>query len=114
MSTLSSRQPQQLQQYSSTTLLILYLHKPCPLKSHQYGRGSRYSRVRCTCLHQLIHLLIPHRLFEDDLLSVIDARTDSLQSLRELGPPDLVHLVKNPIKGAQKQVRQVFNAQSSY
>jgi hypothetical protein len=45
----------------------------------------------------------PLRLFEDDLLTVVDARTDSLQTLRELGPPDLVHLIKVPIKGAPKQ-----------
>lgn len=45
------------------------------------------------------------RLFEDDAQSVIEVRTDSLQTLRELGPPDLVHLVKQPAKSsASKQV----------
>jgi len=44
------------------------------------------------------------RLYEDDAQSVIEVRTDSLQSLRELGPPDLVHLVKQPVKSSTKQV----------
>jgi len=35
---------------------------------------------------------------------VIEIRTDSLQSLRELGPPDLVHLVKQPVKSTAKSV----------
>jgi hypothetical protein len=51
-----------------------------------------------------VPLLTCGRIFEDDLHSVIDARTESLQTLRELGPPDLAQLVKIPIKGAQKQV----------
>lgn len=34
----------------------------------------------------------------------IDARTESLISLRELGPPDLVHLAKQPLRNAGKQV----------
>jgi Chs5-Arf1p-binding protein BUD7/BCH1 len=36
---------------------------------------------------------------------VIEIRTDSLSSLRELGPPDLIHLVKQPTKSTVKQVR---------
>ncbi|KZF19685.1 clathrin-coated vesiclec protein [Xylona heveae TC161] len=35
---------------------------------------------------------------EEDIQSSIDARTDALQTLRELGPPDLVHLVKQSTK----------------
>jgi hypothetical protein len=50
-------------------------------------------------------LLILHtRLFEDDAHSVVEIRTDSLSTLRELGPPDLVHLIKQPVKSANKQV----------
>ena len=45
------------------------------------------------------------RLFEDDAHSVVDIRTDSLPTLRELGPPDLVHLVKQPVKSSNRQVR---------
>lgn len=46
------------------------------------------------------------RLIEDeDLYSCIDARTDSLQTLRELGPPDLCHLVKQSVKAGNRQVR---------
>ncbi|OQN95416.1 hypothetical protein B0A48_18431 [Cryoendolithus antarcticus] len=43
-------------------------------------------------------------LFEDDSHSVVEIRTDSLQGLRELGPPDLVHLVKQPNKSTTRQV----------
>ena len=44
------------------------------------------------------------RIFEDDSTSVVEIRTENLQSLRELGPPDLVHLVKQPVKSTSKQV----------
>ncbi|EGS21722.1 uncharacterized protein CTHT_0035890 [Thermochaetoides thermophila DSM 1495] len=43
-------------------------------------------------------------LTEEALHEAIDARTESLASLRELGPPDLVHLVKQPIRNAGKQI----------
>jgi len=43
-------------------------------------------------------------LYEDQLQSSVQARSESLQTLRELGPPDLVHLVKQPIKSAAKQL----------
>jgi hypothetical protein len=58
----------------------------------------------------MVPLLTYGRIFEDDLHTVVDARTESLQTLRELGPPDLAQLVKIPIKGAQKQV---WSARSS-
>jgi hypothetical protein len=47
----------------------------------------------------------PRRLTEEVLHEAIDARTDSLVSLRELGPPDLVHLVKQPLRSGGKPVR---------
>ncbi|KAF2111673.1 bud site selection protein [Lophiotrema nucula] len=43
-------------------------------------------------------------IYEDELHSAIEARAESLQTLRELGPPDLVHLIKQPIKSTTKQV----------
>ncbi|KAF2016296.1 chaps-domain-containing protein [Aaosphaeria arxii CBS 175.79] len=43
-------------------------------------------------------------IYEDELHTAIEARAESLQTLRELGPPDLVHLIKQPIKSATKQV----------
>ncbi|KAF2729042.1 chaps-domain-containing protein [Polyplosphaeria fusca] len=43
-------------------------------------------------------------LYEEELHSAIEARAESLQTLRELGPPDLVHLIKQPIKSTTKQV----------
>lgn len=48
------------------------------------------------------------RIFEEELHTAVDARTESLQTLRELGPPDLVHLIKQPIKGAPKQVSHPY------
>ena len=45
------------------------------------------------------------RIVENELHESINARTDSLQSLRELGPPDLVHLIKSQPKAAVKEVR---------
>lgn len=45
-----------------------------------------------------------NRLYEEELLSAIESRTEALQALRELGPPDLVHLIKQPVKSTTKQV----------
>lgn len=44
------------------------------------------------------------RIFEHHDNEAVDLRTDSLQHLRELGPPDLVQLVKQPIKSTAKAV----------
>jgi hypothetical protein len=41
---------------------------------------------------------------EEELFVAVDARTESLQSLRELGPPDLVYLVKQPKANSTRQV----------
>ncbi|CAI6092885.1 unnamed protein product [Clonostachys chloroleuca] len=43
-------------------------------------------------------------LTEEVLHESLDARTESLSSLRELGPPDLVHLVKQGIRNQGKQI----------
>ncbi|OAL00377.1 chaps-domain-containing protein [Phaeosphaeriaceae sp. SRC1lsM3a] len=43
-------------------------------------------------------------IYEDELQSAIEARSETLQTLRELGPPDLVHLIKQPIKSPTKQI----------
>ncbi|KAH4130148.1 hypothetical protein HBH47_025030 [Parastagonospora nodorum] len=43
-------------------------------------------------------------IYEDELHSAIEARSESLQTLRELGPPDLVHLIKQPVKSTTKQI----------
>ena len=45
------------------------------------------------------------RLYEDDAHPVVEVRSDSLQSLRELGPPDLIHITKQPVRSTTKQVR---------
>lgn len=41
---------------------------------------------------------------EEDIYAAVDARTETLQNLRELGPPDLVYLVKQPKANANRQV----------
>ncbi|KAF1974787.1 chaps-domain-containing protein [Bimuria novae-zelandiae CBS 107.79] len=43
-------------------------------------------------------------IFEEELSSAIEARSETLNTLRELGPPDLVHLIKQPIRDPKKQV----------
>lgn len=44
------------------------------------------------------------RIIEEEIESAIDSRNDSLSALRELGPPDLVHLVKQSVKSGGRQV----------
>ncbi|OCK79280.1 chaps-domain-containing protein [Lepidopterella palustris CBS 459.81] len=44
-------------------------------------------------------------IFEEELHSAVEARSETLQTLRELGPPDLVHLVKQP-KQSQSTTKQ--------
>ncbi|KAF4552231.1 BCH1-like protein [Elsinoe fawcettii] len=51
----------------------------------------------------MIQTAVPE-IFEDENHPVIDVRTETLQTLRELGPPDLVHLIKQPIKSTSKQI----------
>ncbi|KAJ5386573.1 hypothetical protein N7509_009114 [Penicillium cosmopolitanum] len=46
---------------------------------------------------------VPEIHEEDDIYVAVDARSDSLQSLRELGPPDLVYLVKQPKANSTRQ-----------
>lgn len=67
---------------------------------------DRSAGVRCSISMRPLTKLIDRssRLFEDDSHSVVEIRTDSLSTLRELGPPDLVHLVKQPVKSTNKQV----------
>ncbi|KAJ6033733.1 uncharacterized protein N7446_007972 [Penicillium canescens] len=48
---------------------------------------------------------VPEIHEEEDIFVAVDARTESLQSLRELGPPDLVYLVKQP-KANSNSTRQ--------
>ncbi|KAA8892744.1 Chs5p-Arf1p-binding proteins-domain-containing protein [Sphaerosporella brunnea] len=43
-------------------------------------------------------------IVENEIHESINARTESLQSLRELGPPDLVHLIKSQPKAAVKEI----------
>ncbi|KAL8732115.1 MAG: hypothetical protein Q9181_004068 [Wetmoreana brouardii] len=42
-------------------------------------------------------------IVEEEIDSAIESRNDALPTLRELGPPDLVHLVKQSIKSGNKQ-----------
>lgn len=47
---------------------------------------------------------VPELVEDDAARSVLDVRTDTLQTLRELGPPDMVYLVKQSTKSSSKQV----------
>ncbi|EEA27420.1 bud site selection protein [Talaromyces marneffei ATCC 18224] len=42
----------------------------------------------------MVQPAVPEIYEEEDVFTAVDARTESLQNLRELGPPDLVYLVK--------------------
>ena len=48
---------------------------------------------------------MPFRIVEEEIESAIDSRNEALATLRELGPPDLVHLVKQTVKSGGRQVR---------
>jgi hypothetical protein len=52
-------------------------------------------------------LNVIRRISEEIIHESTDARTETLVSLRELGPPDLVHLLKQNLRNASKQVRPV-------
>lgn len=45
-----------------------------------------------------------NRIFEEEIDSAIESRNEALQALRELGPPDLVHLVKQSVRSGGRQV----------
>ncbi|GAB1193289.1 hypothetical protein APSETT444_002492 [Aspergillus pseudonomiae] len=53
---------------------------------------------------------VPELYEEEDLFAAVDARTESLQNLRELGPPDLVYLVKQPKTNSTRQIYSCYNA----
>lgn len=53
-----------------------------------------------------ISLTLRNRLTEEILHESIEARSDVLSTLRELGPPDLVHLIKQAPRNPAKQVRE--------
>ena len=42
------------------------------------------------------------RLVEEEIESAIESRNEALQTIRELGPPDLVHLVKQAKSGGRQ------------
>ncbi|KAJ5539780.1 Tetratricopeptide-like helical [Penicillium frequentans] len=46
---------------------------------------------------------VPEIHEEEEIYVAVDARSESLQSLRELGPPDLVYLVKQPKANSTRQ-----------
>lgn len=50
-------------------------------------------------------MLMCHRITEEILHESIDARTQVLPDLRELGPPDLIQLIKQAARNPVKQVR---------
>lgn len=95
-----------------------YLHKLSPLNKDLHG-GPRSARVGASFPASRIpfspssHLILTssltrlshNRIVENDISESIYARTESLQALRELGPPDLVHLTKSQPKAGIKEVK---------
>ena len=67
---------------------------------------SRYTLSSLSSLRGFLALnsYASRRIVEQEIHESIVARTDSLQGLRELGPPDLVHLIKSQPKSAVKEV----------
>lgn len=72
---------------------------------------SPWLRQRCPSMYYPAHHSLVlraharnHRMTEEVLHESIEARTEQLISLRELGPPDLVHLLKQPPRNAGRQV----------
>lgn len=54
----------------------------------------------------VLTLLSPSsRITEEILQESVDSRTEGLTQLRELGPPDLVHLLKQTSRSVAKPVR---------
>lgn len=51
---------------------------------------------------EYLDLIITSRIIEDEIESAIEARNEALQNIRELGPPDLVHLVKQTKSGGRQ------------
>ncbi|PKY08531.1 chaps-domain-containing protein [Aspergillus campestris IBT 28561] len=52
---------------------------------------------------------VPELYEEEDIFAAVEARTESLQNLRELGPPDLVYLVKQPKSNTGRQQTGVYH-----
>lgn len=75
----------------------------------QGGIGPAWKRWRndgsVSVVRFLIRLTFGYaRVIEQEIESAIDARNEALPTLRELGPPDLVHLVKQSVKSGSRQV----------
>ncbi|MBE3048004.1 hypothetical protein IMZ48_36945 [Candidatus Bathyarchaeota archaeon] len=72
----------------------------------QYDGSARDTRVRAPPPGRRPRCLLTRsRLTEEVLHESVDSRTESLLGLRELGPPDLVHLLKQSPRNQSKQVR---------
>lgn len=75
---------------------------------------ARWLRLLCLSMLQETPVIPPRsvsntnptRIYEEEeiVFAAIDARTEALQTLRELGPPDLVYLVKQAKATPTRQV----------
>ena len=45
---------------------------------------------------------VKYRIVEEEIESSVEARNDGLSTIRELGPPDLVHLIKQAKSGGRQ------------
>lgn len=73
----------------------------CSITRYQSANGPTIIDLRLTpeCFPRIYEE-------EENIYAAVDARSESLQNLRELGPPDLVYLVKQPKTNAHHQVRR--------
>ena len=88
---------------SAPWLLQLFLSKPLPWRYWCKSKQSDLTFLRAPTLTPLADFRRPRIIEDEDLFAAVDARTEALQGLRELGPPDLVHLVKQSVKAGSKQ-----------
>ena len=56
----------------------------------------------CLCLGKREYELTMCRIVEEEIETAIESRNEALQTIRELGPPDLVHLVKQSKSGGRQ------------
>lgn len=52
------------------------------------------------------------RVVEHEIESSVESRNEQLAQVRELGPPDLVHLIRQSPKSGGRQVRADINTQA--
>ena len=74
-----------------------------PIDSAQWLRPRSLSKfIRLYTVVGRVADSIRVRIVEEEIESAIEARNEALQTIRELGPPDLVHLIKQSKSGGRQ------------